>query len=331
MDNLTLGTPGYRFEPRTERPKLHHPELKQLYELEYFDERTDDFGRWMGSLPEATLLEDAQAVFADFFHRWHLYAPRLKELEPHELAFGWKAYQLWERVGLWNNPDLLYNALRQSQEALDFLWGDHLHGEFPFELVNAVQRPRLPAAFAFMREIGVSPWAKVANIKVLIDPSHDGEADRQMVIGHVRELFEFYLSEAGAEADAHIVVTSLIVEAFLLGWPALGDYVRRCDAAGLVDYFVSGDADELLAEHEQALQHFADYQRNEAAQQTETFRNYYEERQREAAMKLLKSHQLSPPPLAPSTPVVRTGKKVGRNDPCPCGSGKKYKKCCLNK
>jgi tetratricopeptide (TPR) repeat protein len=23
-------------------------------------------------------------------------------------------------------------------------------------------------------------------------------------------------------------------------------------------------------------------------------------------------------------------KKPGRNDPCPCGSGKKYKKCCLN-
>jgi preprotein translocase subunit SecA len=27
-------------------------------------------------------------------------------------------------------------------------------------------------------------------------------------------------------------------------------------------------------------------------------------------------------------PVKRIGKKVGRNDPCPCGSGKKYKKCC---
>ncbi|MBE0425493.1 MAG: preprotein translocase subunit SecA [Nitrospirae bacterium] len=26
--------------------------------------------------------------------------------------------------------------------------------------------------------------------------------------------------------------------------------------------------------------------------------------------------------------TVRRGKKVGRNDPCPCGSGKKYKKCC---
>ena len=26
-------------------------------------------------------------------------------------------------------------------------------------------------------------------------------------------------------------------------------------------------------------------------------------------------------------PFVRDGKKVGRNDPCPCGSGKKYKQC----
>ncbi len=28
------------------------------------------------------------------------------------------------------------------------------------------------------------------------------------------------------------------------------------------------------------------------------------------------------------TPVVNNGPKVGRNDPCPCGSGKKYKNCC---
>lgn len=28
-----------------------------------------------------------------------------------------------------------------------------------------------------------------------------------------------------------------------------------------------------------------------------------------------------------STTVVK-GKKIGRNDPCPCGSGKKYKQCC---
>jgi len=30
-------------------------------------------------------------------------------------------------------------------------------------------------------------------------------------------------------------------------------------------------------------------------------------------------------------PVKRSHEKIGRNDPCPCGSGKKYKKCCGNK
>lgn len=30
----------------------------------------------------------------------------------------------------------------------------------------------------------------------------------------------------------------------------------------------------------------------------------------------------------PAEPLRRSEPKVGRNDPCPCGSGKKHKKCC---
>ena len=32
-------------------------------------------------------------------------------------------------------------------------------------------------------------------------------------------------------------------------------------------------------------------------------------------------------PARQAAPQKREGPKVGRNDPCPCGSGKKYKKC----
>jgi len=38
--------------------------------------------------------------------------------------------------------------------------------------------------------------------------------------------------------------------------------------------------------------------------------------------------QSSPQEQASSQPVRNDLEKVGRNDPCPCGSGKKYKKCC---
>jgi len=36
---------------------------------------------------------------------------------------------------------------------------------------------------------------------------------------------------------------------------------------------------------------------------------------------------LASPAQADAAPFVRDGQKVGRNDPCPCGSGKKYKQC----
>ncbi len=34
------------------------------------------------------------------------------------------------------------------------------------------------------------------------------------------------------------------------------------------------------------------------------------------------------PTSGPPVTVRRQTPKIGRNDPCPCGSGKKYKKCC---
>ena len=33
-------------------------------------------------------------------------------------------------------------------------------------------------------------------------------------------------------------------------------------------------------------------------------------------------------PLPPPVKPLEAANIVGRNDPCPCGSGKKYKKCC---
>jgi len=39
----------------------------------------------------------------------------------------------------------------------------------------------------------------------------------------------------------------------------------------------------------------------------------------------------APPQFNTSQPKARpiqVAQKIGRNDPCPCGSGKKYKKCC---
>ena len=39
---------------------------------------------------------------------------------------------------------------------------------------------------------------------------------------------------------------------------------------------------------------------------------------------------LNPDKKIQSSKTIVSGTKIGRNEPCPCGSGKKYKKCCAS-
>jgi preprotein translocase subunit SecA len=57
---------------------------------------------------------------------------------------------------------------------------------------------------------------------------------------------------------------------------------------------------------------------------------YHKRRERE------ESHRSQLPgedeaPLPPPVETIRSDAKPKRNDPCPCGSGKKYKQCCGKK
>lgn len=58
------------------------------------------------------------------------------------------------------------------------------------------------------------------------------------------------------------------------------------------------------------------------------FRKRYERRQEEKRRDEAVVDPDAPP--IPDAPVeqARKTRPVGRNDPCPCGSGKKHKKCC---
>ena len=64
----------------------------------------------------------------------------------------------------------------------------------------------------------------------------------------------------------------------------------------------------------------------EAAEVAAFFGSFSEEYRREKARLARRAEQ----PVAWDAPQPATNphRGVGRNDPCPCGSGKKYKKCC---
>jgi hypothetical protein len=58
----------------------------------------------------------------------------------------------------------------------------------------------------------------------------------------------------------------------------------------------------------------------------QVFSMLYEENASQGDTGLIKKDKIISPKYS-----ERKRKKIGRNDPCPCGSGKKYKKCCLGK
>jgi preprotein translocase subunit SecA len=70
-----------------------------------------------------------------------------------------------------------------------------------------------------------------------------------------------------------------------------------------------------------------DAQRHEAQQRAMQMRHGAEVEGAEEAAPAQRTSARPPQPRIAQQPQQRQGPKIGRNDPCPCGSGQKFKKC----
>ncbi|MBN1226076.1 MAG: SEC-C domain-containing protein, partial [Deltaproteobacteria bacterium] len=94
-----------------------------------------------------------------------------------------------------------------------------------------------------------------------------------------------------------------------------------------------GQKDPLIEYKKEGFQLFNDLIdriKEQTIQHLFMVQEYHEEEERERKRRAKVQHQvaLAARAVGKQTPVQRKEPKVGRNAPCPCGSGKKYKKCC---
>jgi preprotein translocase subunit SecA len=181
------------------------------------------------------------------------------------------------------------------------------------------------------------------------------EANARAIFEKVRVVYEAKVS-AGAGDLAGSVERNVILQAIDVHWQ---DYLRSMDAlrqgVGLRAY---GQRDPLVEYKREAFDMFAHLMDDihedicakifRASSHMLSLERFMSQLPRQAVhdeVSVLGGHTGQPQGLAPSavrggeavmqaaikaasTPVKREMPKVGRNDPCPCGSGKKYKKCC---
>ena len=170
---------------------------------------------------------------------------------------------------------------------------------------------------------GVYTYARSAALQAFVILWGRGRLTRREVIGYFRSLMSGKLTE-----EASPIWGSLVVHSLDLGPDELETDLRGVFDRGLVEPFHVDRRDleaSLGRAEEEVLEELGRDRHSSLIDDTA------EELESWAAFR----PPVDRPPSvierrwSSARPYVNEKREVGRNDPCPCGSGKKYKKCCL--
>jgi hypothetical protein len=152
-----------------------------------------------------------------------------------------------------------------------------------------------------------------------------GEKTKQETVGYYRELFRGRLPKPGLP----YVWAALVIACCSLNASELLPEIRQAYEEGLVgaDTISLKNVEEAFALHGEELSKRFLERHPRITDTAREFTRWASFREKEAAVESSLSKALNEPPTLRTAPYVAPP-KVRRNEPCPCGSGKKFKKCC---
>lgn len=199
-------------------------------------------------------------------------------------------------------------------------------GEISFDLVDDTVTDRLkrllgsvydgdPAPLqSLIEDENINEYVRGAALDAFIVLADSGQMSREEVATYYRSLFQGKLKRT--QSHAWLALVCAVVD---LPAPELLEEVRRAYKDELVDPGMAdleGIERDLLHPNPKHWENYAII--TDAIKEMEWWPSFHPED--------AKPRIRAPLPRSPAPPIRRT--KIGRNEPCPCGSGKKYKKCC---
>jgi hypothetical protein len=228
-------------------------------------------------------------------------------------------------------PAMLRIAARSEAE------GEALLGDFATETMARCLASVCAGDFdplcALADDAAVSPWLRSAALEAMVICCLEGDAAQAEVVSRIEAVGQREAERLRALVPADcddVFMAVLVAQLCEVGGIAALPSVREWFRQDLVDTSVCGEVTEV----EQDLQRSFD---DCAAKMRKWNKGYLRD-----AEAVLSSWEMFQPknaraPEQPEAhfvhaddglPFMRSAPKVGRNDPCPCGSGKKFKKCC---
>jgi len=320
-------------------PSFNHPQLiRHLYENGLEIDR--DILRDILALPYETLFEDLSAMLDDANERYDYFAEldwasSDNDFDGDPLSFPLHALFLISEIGGNDSLDVVFNFfkskssdLEENKEFIEFWLDDHITAtvwHIFFHLGKECEQKL--ADFLFTRNVYVFTKTSISiALKQMIIHCPERAEAVQKLYESVLERFlaaEVYDESVFDKAlVAHVIldylltsqhpVLPLIKKLYDRGWVDLrlgGDYEKMIGYSGDVKDHDIYDVVNVIELYDVVVATWAGYQPEQQSVSTKT------------------DYSRVAPWDFPNSNIA--GLKIGRNEPCPCGSGKKYKKCCL--
>jgi hypothetical protein len=318
--------------PTTEFPLFHHPEVAQLYHHNL--QINHGILQEILALPKETLLQDLHKIVYDSIARFDYFADGLVSGE--ELDFLLHALLLIGEIGDESSLPVVLDMLRQDEEYLEFYFGDHIP-ETVWEVILKVGMNQTDLLKQFILEGNYYEFARSAVSTAMEQLAFHFPERKEEVIQWYNDILLFFLANKDNESLIDTgFISFMISDLTALRALSLEPLIEELYHQELIQEFYVGSLEEVkrdlhfgsdipfdqkrellpvLARYDYILNNWEDYKEEDEFEDAEILDDdYFDD---EGGEELLEVTQ----------PIVRSAPKVGRNDPCPCGSGKKYKKC----
>jgi hypothetical protein len=212
-----------------------------------------------------------------------------------------------------------------SEEVIDRLLGDTITESYGRCLASVCDGD-LSLLQGIVENGAASPWIRNAALDALMTRVFEGDASREELIAYLMRLGDAEaarLRTPGAEIADPEILDFVVSVATDISAVEMLDRIRGWYADGLTDPQIAD-----LPWVEAHISRPFEVSRNETLGRG---KGYVRSVKKEIGWWAGFAGDKPAKPKTRPAPVVvpfRRDHKVGRNDPCPCGSGKKYKKCC---
>ncbi len=302
-----------------EEPQFNYPNINQLYQ--YGLNIDIQIIEQILELPRETLIKDLESILIDAVNRYSYFVDN-EELD-ESLFLVIHVLSLLKEIGATESLPRIFEFLSYEYDFIDFWLGGY-KTEALWQVIYTLGFNNLNLLKDFLLKPNVDTYSKIAVCESLAQIVLHHPERREEVLMIFQEVFEKFesaqLEDGLVDSELLGFAVSEVLDSNLF---ELLPIIKKLYDKEIVALHINGDYQDVVgyfktidsSENEKEVlnifelyQEYKEFMDDDDFEEDESFQPYHK-------------------PI--NIPAVSI--KIGRNDPCPCGSGKKYKKCCIDK